>query len=107
MERFLSAMRAIAFRTSKEEREELQRAYGAALEALTKYGEVLCRIGRVRPPSAEHAASAAASAVTVFEYLLLAAEDRETIAEIVSRVDDILLLPLAVRLRAIEGEQGG
>ena len=107
MERFLALMRSIAFRTSKEGREELQRAYSAALEVLAKYGETLCRLGGVQPPSAEHAAVAAATAVTLFEYLLLAAEDRETIAEIVSRVDDILLLPLAVRLRAIEGEQGG
>jgi len=102
VERFLALMRKVAS-SSEEEREELWRTYNAATRTLAEYGKLLTK-GEVPPSTAQLAADAAAA---VYEYLIAAAREKgeEAIAEVLARVDELLLVVLAARL-AVREERG-
>jgi len=108
MAEVLVLMRA-ASNASREEREELWRAYVRATRALAEYARLLTR-GEVPQPVALLAADAAAAAYEYFIALALKGKaegksEREAIAEALTKLNEQLLLALAVR-QAIREEKG-
>ena len=85
------------------EREKLREAYGVAVQALAEYGRRLAE-GEVPEATVQLAAEAATVAL---EYFIAAAVEggREAVAEALARLDERLLVALAVRIVARGGPQ--